>query len=191
MPEVEANEQQGGASPTAQSGSAESLSPERSPELSPAGRISEASHDDSFVPKKLKPEQIRQLSNQSLGDVANQYHQRKFPKAFRQRDKTVEINNYAGAGIIPCTLVDGKLHLLLNQPRHGKKAGVRWYDFGGKKKDKVELPIECACRKFTKYTYGLFAIDTDWASADVLDEVSEIYTRKESMERKCCLIKTL
>ncbi|CAD7926394.1 unnamed protein product [Amoebophrya sp. A25] len=157
--------------------STESFSPDRSPPLSPGDRASEVSHDDTFVPQKLKPEQIKGLINQSLGDVANQFEERTFPKPFRQRDKKQEINNYAGAGIIPCTLVDGKLHVLLQQPKHGKKSGVRWYDFGGKKKDNTELPVECACRKFTKYTYGLFSIETDWSSPSVMDELSEIYSR--------------
>ena len=65
---------------------AESFSPDQSPDLSPA-RVSERSHADepegAFVPQKLKIEKIRELANQSLGDVANQYHERKFPKALR------------------------------------------------------------------------------------------------------------
>ena len=51
--------------------------------------------------------------------------------------------NYHGAGIVPVTMVDGKVHLLMSHPKFGKKAGIRWYDFGGKKSGPDEMPSDC------------------------------------------------
>lgn len=146
--------------------------------MSHSSSFGAAGDGSSFVPKAIDIDAIRTLCNQSLGDVANQFQERQLAKPFRIPQRPDEINNYDGAGMIPCTMVDGKLHVLLNQPRRGKKAGMRWFDFGGKKKTLDELPSDCACRKFTKYTYGLFAIETDWSSEDVMDDLEEIYARK-------------
>ena len=73
------------AAPQSPQSRAESFSPDRSPDLSPGqiDRASEVSHDDNFVPAKLKMDAIKLLRNQSLGDVANQFEERTFPKAFR------------------------------------------------------------------------------------------------------------
>jgi len=103
----------------------------------------------------------RSLESLSLGGVAAMAPQtqlpRKYPKA-----KVGERSTYKGAGIVPVTrLPNGEARILLWQPQSGKKAGVRWYDFGGKKKNKDEFTTACACRKFAKETYGLFGCQID------------------------------
>ena len=55
------------------------------------------------------------------------------------------------------------------------------YDLGGKKGSLSELPSDCAARKFTKYTYGLFSVDSDWDDPNVERNVLDLYRKKENV----------
>jgi len=118
--------------------------------------------------------QYRSLQNLSLGGVAATYQELVLPKKYRTC-KPGEVSTYQGAGIIPVCRYNGQTKVLLHQPQKGKRAGVRWYDFGGKKTDKTEFTSHCACRKFAKQTYGLFGVDANFADSDVVNHLSELY----------------
>mmetsp|Transcript_41484 Transcript_41484/g.95360 ORF Transcript_41484/g.95360 Transcript_41484/m.95360 type:complete len:263 (+) Transcript_41484:75-863(+) len=98
----------------------------------------------------------RVLENLSLGGVAGAIPQQQLPRRYKKA--TVgEVSTFAGAGLVPvCRGPNGEVRMLLWQPQAGKKKGVRWFDFGGRKLDKVEFTSNCACRKFAKQTYGVF-----------------------------------
>eukprot|EP00927_Polykrikos_kofoidii_P011700 TRINITY_DN1499_c0_g1_i2.p1 TRINITY_DN1499_c0_g1~~TRINITY_DN1499_c0_g1_i2.p1 ORF type:complete len:254 (+),score=49.34 TRINITY_DN1499_c0_g1_i2:115-876(+) len=103
----------------------------------------------------------RSLEGLSLGGVAATAPQTNLPRKYRPA-KAGEVSTYQGAGIVPVTrFPDGKARILLWQPQAGKKAGVRWYDFGGRKRDKEEFTTHCASRKLAKETYGLFGCQVD------------------------------
>lgn len=92
--------------------------------------------------------------------------QTKLPKKYRAATAG-ETSTFQGAGVIPVTrLADGKARVLLWQPQKGKKKGVRWYDFGGRKKSPQEFTSACACRKFAKETYGLFGCQLELSGDD-------------------------
>jgi len=116
----------------------------------------------------------RSLQNLSLGGVAATYQQVVLPKRYRAC-KPGEVSTYQGAGIVPVCRMNGQAKILLHQPQKGKRAGVRWYDFGGKKTDKTEFTSHCACRKFAKQTYGLFGVDANFQDSDVVDQLPELY----------------
>lgn len=103
----------------------------------------------------------RQLQNISLGGVAATYKEVSLPKKYRA-PKPGERSTFQGAGILPVCRKNGETVVLLMQPQRGKKVGVRWWDFGGRKLNKGEFASRAACRKFAKQTYGLFGIQTDW-----------------------------
>jgi len=100
------------------------------------------------------------------------------PKKYRAA-KTGEKSTYQGAGIVPVTrFPDGTARILLWQPQSGKKMGVRWYDFGGRKVSKDEFTTHCACRKFAKETYGLFGCEVSISGAKpdkIAENLQELY----------------
>lgn len=126
----------------------------------------------------------RSLPAQSIANVGSLYQEKKLDFQFRQKkDKNLEIVNFASAGILPCTMISGRLHVLLQQPKRGKKASShRWSDLGGKKKDLAELPSDCAARKFTKYSYALFALKAPISEDAEEDEKEEHDHAKDSLE---------
>mmetsp|Transcript_75553 Transcript_75553/g.179502 ORF Transcript_75553/g.179502 Transcript_75553/m.179502 type:complete len:265 (-) Transcript_75553:67-861(-) len=98
----------------------------------------------------------RVLENLSLGGVAGAIPQQQLPRRYK-KPVVGEVSTYAGAGLVPvCRGPDGEVRMLLWQPQAGKKKGVRWFDFGGRKLEKKEFTSNCACRKFAKQTYGVF-----------------------------------
>jgi len=116
----------------------------------------------AMLSKEIEEEPIvslqgcQSLENLSLGGVAAIAPQKTSRPKYRH-PKEGELSTYQGAGVIPLTrMPDGEVRILLWQPQKGKKTGVRWYDFGGQKKDKDEFASNCACRKLAKETYGLF-----------------------------------
>lgn len=122
--------------------------------------------------------QCRSLDGLSLGGVAAAAPQAMLPKKYR-KPKPGEVSTYQGAGMVPvCRLANGEVRALLWQPQSGRKQGVRWYDFGGKKKDKNEFTSYCACRKFAKQTYGIFGCEMNIADPQpqkVKDHLAELY----------------
>lgn len=119
--------------------------------------------------------EYRQLQNLSLGGVAATYKEVQLPKKYRSK-KPGEVSSYQGAGIVPVTRTDeGRVLFLLQQPQKGKKKGVRWWDFGGKKLNKAEFTSATACRKFAKQTYGIFGVMADWTDANVMKNLGELY----------------
>lgn len=135
--------------------------------------------DEDGVSKSLDREAlgVRSLQNISLGNVAVMSPQIQLPKKYRT-PKTGEISTYQGAGVVPVTrLPNGEVRVLLYQPQRGKKQGVRWYDFGGTKRDKSEFTSSCACRKFAKQTYGLFGcqVQISGQSDEVDAHLKELY----------------
>lgn len=122
----------------------------------------------------------RSLENLSLGGVAATYQQITLPKKYRGC-KPGEISTFQGAGIVPVCRHNGKAMILLHQPQKGKRAGVRWYDFGGKKEDKSEFTSRCACRKFAKQTYGLFGVQANFSDSNVVECLGELYHEHANM----------
>merc|ERR1719199_1916605 len=120
----------------------------------------------------------KSLESLSLGGVAAIAPQTDLPKKYRQA-RPGERSTYQGAGIVPvCRLANGEVRVLLWQPQKGRKQGVRWYDFGGKKNSKQEFTSYCACRKFAKQTYGIFGcqINIIGASSEQVGEhLAELY----------------
>jgi hypothetical protein len=118
------------------------------------------------------------LESLSLGGVAAIAPQSDLPKKYR-KPRPGEVSTFQGAGIVPvCRLASGEVRVLLWQPQHGKKKGVRWYDFGGRKNSKQEFTSYCACRKFAKQTYGIFGcqINIIGASSEQVGEhLAELY----------------
>merc|ERR1719414_264564 len=93
------------------------------------------------------------LDSLSLGGVAALNPQKSLPKKYRS-PQPGERSTFQGAGVVPVTrLESGEVRILLWQPQSGKKQGVRWYDFGGRKEHHSEFTSACACRKFAKQTY--------------------------------------
>eukprot|EP00929_Paragymnodinium_shiwhaense_P113248 TRINITY_DN81507_c0_g1_i1.p1 TRINITY_DN81507_c0_g1~~TRINITY_DN81507_c0_g1_i1.p1 ORF type:complete len:257 (-),score=51.89 TRINITY_DN81507_c0_g1_i1:149-919(-) len=120
----------------------------------------------------------RSLENISLGGVAAMPAKAQLPRKYRSA-KPGEKSTYQGAGIVPVTrFPDGKARILLWQPQSGKKMGVRWYDFGGRKTGKEEFTTCCACRKFAKETYGLFGCEVNISGSkphEIGDHLAELY----------------
>lgn len=120
-----------------------------------------------FVPE------VRALESLSLGGVAAMTPQTQLPKKYK-KPGVGEVSTFAGAGVVPVTrLADGEARILLWQPQKGKKKGVRWFDFGGRKNCQEEYTSACACRKFAKQTYGIFGcqLDLQGEAAQHLDEL--------------------
>lgn len=98
------------------------------------------------------------------------------PKPYRAK-RPAEVSCFAGAGILPVCRNKGQLYILLWQPMAGKKAPtVRWFDFGGRKKDVTELPLECCVRKFAKMTYGAFGLELNYQSPDIYEDIKLLYS---------------
>merc|ERR1719324_1061900 len=120
----------------------------------------------------------KSLESLSLGGVAAIAPQTDLPKKYRKA-RQGEVSTYQGAGIVPvCRLATGEVRILLWQPQKGNKAGVRWFDFGGKKDSKQEFTSYCACRKFAKQTYGIFGCQiniTGVEAENVGDHLAELY----------------
>jgi len=117
----------------------------------------------------------KSMENLSFGGVAAVYPQAKMPKKYRAAAKG-EVSTYRGAGVLPVTrLEDGQARVLLWQPQNGKKKGVRWYDFGGRKKVPEEFASTCACRKFAKETYGLFGCALKLEGDNAPAQLQELY----------------
>mmetsp|Transcript_42563 Transcript_42563/g.76233 ORF Transcript_42563/g.76233 Transcript_42563/m.76233 type:complete len:276 (-) Transcript_42563:99-926(-) len=121
----------------------------------------------------------KSLESLSLGGVAAMAPQADLPKKYRKA-RPGEVSTYQGAGIVPvCRLESGEVRILLWQPQKGRKKGVRWYDFGGKKDSKKqEFTSYCACRKFAKQTYGIFGCQiniTGVRSDKVGEHLAELY----------------
>lgn len=121
----------------------------------------------------------KSLESLSLGGVAAMEPQADLPKKYRKA-RPGEVSTYQGAGVVPvCRLESGEVRILLWQPQKGRKKGVRWWDFGGKKDaKKQEYTSYCACRKFAKQTYGIFGcqINITGVQADKVGEhLSELY----------------
>lgn len=118
------------------------------------------------------------LESLSLGGVAAKAPQKKSRPKYRS-PKDGEVSTYQGAGVIPLTrMPDGEVRILLWQPQKGKKAGVRWFDFGGTKANKDEFTSKCACRKFAKETYGLFGCKVEFEGVPddkIADFLGELY----------------
>lgn len=118
---------------------------------------------------------VRSLENLSLGGVAAMCPQQQLPKKYRT-PASGEVSTFQGAGIVPVTrMADGQAKVLLWQPQKGKKKGVRWYDFGGRKTSKEEFTSACACRKFAKETYGLFGCNVQMDGEDTPGQLRELY----------------
>lgn len=121
-----------------------------------------------FVPE------CRALESLSLGGVAAMSPQTALPKKYK-KPGVGEVSTYAGAGVVPVTrTVDGEARILLWQPQKGKKKGVRWYDFGGRKEPHSEYTSACACRKFAKQTYGIFGCQLE-LQGEALQHLDELY----------------
>ncbi|CAE8712863.1 unnamed protein product [Polarella glacialis] len=117
----------------------------------------------------------RSLENLSLGGVAAMSPQTQPPKKYRS-PIAGEVSTFQGAGVVPVTrMADGKARVLMWQPQKGKKKGVRWYDFGGRKIISTEFTSACACRKFAKETYGIFGCQIDMKGEDTFQHLSELY----------------
>lgn len=119
----------------------------------------------------------RSLASLSLGGVAAMNPPTQLPKKYRA-PKSGEASTYQGAGIVPVTrLANGEVRVLLWQPQSGKKKGVRWYDFGGRKEHRTEFSSACACRKLAKQTYGVFGCKLDIldATGEVAPHLAELY----------------
>lgn len=120
----------------------------------------------------------KSLESISLGGVAAIAPQTDAPKKYR-KPRDGERSTYQGAGIVPvCRLANGEVRVLLWQPQKGRKKGVRWYDFGGRKNSKTEFTSNCACRKFAKQTYGIFGCQINIAgvpSDQVGVHLAELY----------------
>jgi len=120
----------------------------------------------------------RSLDSLSLGGVAAMAPPANLPQKYR-KPLAGEISTYQGAGVVPvCRLQDGEVRILLWQPQTGRKKGVRWYDFGGKKLDKQEFTSNCACRKLAKQTYGVFGCDINITGVEpenVGEHLQELY----------------
>lgn len=120
----------------------------------------------------------RSLDGLSLGGVAATAPQADLPKKYRKA-RPGELSTFQGAGIVPvCRMPNGEVKVLLWQPQKGRKKGVRWYDFGGRKDSKQEFTSNCACRKFAKQTYGVFGcqIAISGVQADkVGEQLAELY----------------
>jgi len=113
------------------------------------------------------------LDSLSLGGVAALNPQKSLPKKYRT-PQPGEKSTYQGAGVVPVTrLENGEVRILLWQPQSGKKQGVRWYDFGGKKEHRSEYTSAAAARKFAKQTYGVFG-----CKLDVPTENSEVHLKE-------------
>lgn len=96
------------------------------------------------------------------------------PKKYK-KPAAGELSTYAGAGVVPVTrLANGEARILLWQPQKGKKQGVRWYDFGGRKERQSEYTSACACRKFAKQTYGVFGCQLD-LQGEAGQHLAELY----------------
>eukprot|EP00747_Dinoflagellata_sp_TGD_P162761 gnl/TRDRNA2_/TRDRNA2_180727_c0_seq1.p1 gnl/TRDRNA2_/TRDRNA2_180727_c0~~gnl/TRDRNA2_/TRDRNA2_180727_c0_seq1.p1 ORF type:complete len:267 (-),score=58.60 gnl/TRDRNA2_/TRDRNA2_180727_c0_seq1:65-865(-) len=124
-----------------------------------------ALHEDDSAEKLEGPSgtmtAVRSFESLSLGGVAAMTPVVSLPKKYRSA-KGGERSTYQGAGIVPvCRLANGEVRILLYQLQKGRKAGVRWWDFGGKKLDTSEFTSNCACRKFAKQTYGIFGCEID------------------------------
>lgn len=52
---------------------------------------------------------------------------------------------------------------------------MRWWDFGGSKKQAEEFASSCACRKFAKQTYGLFGCALDLQGDKAPMQLRELY----------------
>jgi hypothetical protein len=118
-------------------------------------------------------QQGRALQNLSLGNVAAMNPQVNLPRKYRQPGAG-EKSTFQGAGVVPVTRTqEGEVRILLWQPQSGRKKGVRWYDFGGKKESKAEFTSTCACRKFAKQTYGVFGCDIDLSGNT--EHLNELY----------------
>jgi hypothetical protein len=117
------------------------------------------------------------LESLSLGGVSAMAPPSQLPRKYRTA-RQGEVSTFQGAGIAPVTrLPDGQPAILLWQAQKGKKSGVRWYDFGGRKKDNKEFTTSCACRKFAKETYGLFGTQIDIldSSDKAAEHLKELY----------------
>jgi len=116
----------------------------------------------------------RTLESTSLGNVAASIPQVHLPRKYRV-PRPGERSTFQGAGVVPVTRgADGQVRILLWQPQSGKKKGVRWWDFGGRKETRTEFASACACRKFAGQTYGLFGCELALAGGD-LDPLFELY----------------
>lgn len=103
----------------------------------------------------------RSLESLSLGGVAAMKPQTQLPKKYKTAGPG-EVSTFSGAGIVPVArFANGEARMLLWQPQSGKKQGVRWHDFGGRKERQTEFTSSCACRKFAKQTYGVFGCELD------------------------------
>lgn len=120
----------------------------------------------------------RSLEGLSLGGVAEAAPQCALPKKYRMPVQG-ERSTFQGAGLVPvCRLPNGEVRILLWQSQQGKKTGVRWWDFGGKKESKEEFTSHCACRRFAKQTYGIFGTDLNLSSLETekaMLEIKELY----------------
>jgi hypothetical protein len=127
--------------------------------------------------KDVPDEQLgdaRYLDSMSLGNVAASIPQVNLPRKYRVA-KPGERSTFQGAGVVPVTrMANGEVRILLWQPQSGKKKGVRWWDFGGRKEHRTEFTSACACRKFASQTYGVFGCQMDLGGGD-LSHLSELY----------------
>jgi hypothetical protein len=115
----------------------------------------------------------RILESTSLGNVAASIPQVQLPRKYRA-PKAGERSTFQGAGVVPVTRTEsGEVRILLWQPQSGKKKGVRWWDFGGRKEHRTEFTSACACRKFASQTYGLFGCEL--SLGDDLSPLGELY----------------
>mmetsp|Transcript_19899 Transcript_19899/g.60564 ORF Transcript_19899/g.60564 Transcript_19899/m.60564 type:complete len:272 (-) Transcript_19899:63-878(-) len=117
----------------------------------------------------------RSLESLSLGGVAAMTPQTALPKKYRA-PQPGEKSTFQGAGIVPVTRMEnGEVRILLWQPQSGRKQGVRWYDFGGRKEHRTEYTSVCAARKFAKETYGVFGCKLDMPKKEASEHVKELY----------------
>jgi len=118
--------------------------------------------------------EVRALESLSLGGVAAMTPQTQLPKKYK-KPEAGEVSTFAGAGVVPVTrTADGEARILLWQPQSGKKQGVRWFDFGGRKETAEEYTSACACRKFAKQTYGVFGCELD-LQGEAAQHLEELY----------------
>jgi hypothetical protein len=118
-------------------------------------------------------QQGRALQSLSLGNVAAMNPQVNLPRKYRTA-RPGEKSTFQGAGVVPVTrMPDGEVRILLWQPQSGRKKGVRWYDFGGRKENAAEFTSTCACRKFAKQTYGVFGCEIELS--DNSEHLNELY----------------
>lgn len=120
----------------------------------------------------------RSMDGLSLGGVAAVAPQAQLQKKYRSA-RPGEVSTFRGAGVVPvCRMANGEVRALLWQPQKGRKKGVRWFDFGGKKLSKSEYTSYCACRKFAKQTYGIFGTNISISGVPpekISDHLSELY----------------